>query len=310
MKKTALVLSIMLLTNIMGNVVYANTPHYIIDKTTINGLHSATRQSQVKDIIITEQAPGLFEKDKTIYLKADRLFFEDGATVEITKGNIRIKKIDTDGDILKITIEKASSQASEIKISNIKFYLDGNLADGTYDLDLITEESEEYANNVFGGFYEQSTQKGNHVADSVILIKDFVTISTTPRDKQQTSVIDRNAVSITVTEQYPQENSGYLQNEIIMVPLRAVVQNSYNTDAVVQWDDETKSVVVRLGQRICSMKIGDNVVNVNGVITPMTAAPEIKNGRIFIPVQDLAYILGISENKIQWDSETMTVTLN
>ena len=75
MKKTALVLSIMLLTNIMGNVVYANTPHYIIDKTTINGLHSATRQSQVKDIIITEQAPGLFEKDKTIYLKADRLFF-------------------------------------------------------------------------------------------------------------------------------------------------------------------------------------------------------------------------------------------
>lgn len=310
MKKTVLVLSIMLLTNIMGNVVYANTPHYIIDKTTINGLHSATRQSQVKDIIITEQAPGLFEKDKTIYLKADRLFFEDGATVEITKGNIRIKKIDTDGDILKITIEKASSQASEIKISNIKFYLDGNLADGTYDLDLITEESEEYANNVFGGFYEQSTQKGNHVADSVILIKDFVTISTTPRDKQQTSVIDRNAVSITVTEQYPQENSGYLQNEIIMVPLRAVVQNSYNTDAVVQWDDETKSVVVRLGQRICSMKIGDNVVNVNGVITPMTAAPEIKNGRIFIPIQDLAYILGISENKIQWDSETMTVTLN
>ena len=309
MKKTVIVLSIALLTGVMGNTTYAHT-NYTIDKTTINGLHTANRYAEVKDIIITEPVAGLFEKNKTIYLKADRLDFEDGATVEVTKGNIRIKEIEADRDILKLTIEKASSEASEIKISNIKFYLDGNLADGTYDLDLITEESEEYANNVFGGFYEQSTQKGNHVADSVILIKDFVTISTTPRDKQQTSVIDRNAVSITVTEQYPQENSGYLQNEIIMVPLRAVVQNSYNTDAVVQWDDETKSVVVRLGQRICSMKIGDNVVNVNGVITPMTAAPEIKNGRIFIPVQDLAYILGISENKIQWDSETMTVTLN
>ena len=306
MKKTVIVLSIALLTGVMGNTAYAHT----IDKTTINGLHTANRYAEVKDIIITEPVAGLFEKNKTIYLKADRLDFEDGATVEVTKGNIRIKEIEADRDILKLTIEKAISEASEIKISNIKFYLDGSLADGTYDLDLITEESEEYANNVFGGFYEQSTQKGNHVADSVILIKDFVTISTTPRDKQQTPVIDRNAVSITVTEQYPQENSGYLQNEIIMVPLRAVVQNSYNTDAVVQWDDETKSVVVRLGQRICSMKIGDNVVNVNGVITPMTAAPEIKNGRIFIPVQDLAYILGISENKIQWDSETMTVTLN
>ncbi len=309
MKKTAIVLSIALLTGVMGNTAYAHT-NYTIDKTTINGLHTANRYAEVKDIVITEPAAGLFEKNKTIYLKADRLDFEYGATVEVTKGNIRIKEIEADRDILKLTIEKASSEASEIKISNIQFYLDGNLADGTYDLDLITEESEEYANNVFGGFYEQSTQKGNHVADSITLIKDFVTISTTPRDKQQTPVIDRNAVSITITEQYPQENSGYLQNEIIMIPLRAVVQNSYNTDAVVQWDDETKSVVVRLGQRICSMKIGDNVVNVNGVITPMTAAPEIKNGRIFIPVQDLAYILGISENKIQWNSETMIVTLN
>ena len=307
MKKTAIVLAIALLTGVMGNTAYAHT-NYTIDKTTINGLHIANRYAEVKDIVITEPTAGLFEKNKTIYLKADRLDFEDGATVEITKGDIRVKEIETDGDILKLTIEKASSEASEIKISNIKFYLDGSLADGTYDLDLITEESDKYTNNVFGGFYEQSTEKGNHAVSSITLIKDFVTISTTPRDKQQTPVIDRNTVSIAVTEQ--QENSGYLKNGIIMVPLRAVVQSSYNENVVVQWDDETKTVVVRLGQRICSMKIGDNVVNVNGVITPMTTAPEIKNGRIFIPVQDLAYILGISENKIQWDSETMTVILN
>lgn len=307
MKKTAIVLSIALLIGVMGNTAYAHT-NYTIDKTTINGLHIANRYAEVKDIVITEPTAGLFEKNKTIYLKADRLDFEDGATVEITKGDIRVKEIETDGDILKLTIEKASSEASEIKISNIKFYLDGSLADGTYDLDLITEESDKYTNNVFGGFYEQSTEKGNHAVSSITLIKDFVTISTTPRDKQQTPVIDRNTVSIAVTEQ--QENSGYLKNGIIMVPLRAVVQSSYNENVVVQWDDETKTVVVRLGQRICSMKIGDNVVNVNGVITPMTTAPEIKNGRIFIPVQDLAYILGISENKIQWDSETMTVILN
>ena len=307
MKKTAIVLSIALLTGVMGNTAYAHT-NYTIDKTTINGLHIANRYAEVKDIVITEPTAGLFEKNKTIYLKADRLDFEDGATVEITKGDIRVKEIETDGDILKLTIEKASSEASEIKISNIKFYLDGSLADGTYDLDLITEESDKYTNNVFGGFYEQSTEKGTHAAPSITLIKDFVTISTTPRDKQQTPVIDRNTVSIAVIEQ--QENSGYLQNGIIMVPLRAVVQGSCNENVVVQWDDETKTVVVRLGQRICSMKIGDNVVNVNGVITPMTTAPEIKNGRIFIPVQDLAYILGISENKIQWDREAMTVILN
>lgn len=309
MKKISLVLSILLLTNIMGNVVYANTPYYTIDKTTINGLHSATRQAQVKDIVITEPAPGIFEKDKTIYLKVDRLCFEDGASTEIIKGNIRIKKIDIDRDILKITIDKASSQASEIKISDVKFYLDGNLADGTYDLDLITEESEKYPNNVFGGFYEQSTKRGNEATSSVTLIKDFVTISTTPREKQETPVIYRDIISIPVSEQSTEVEQAYLSNETIMIPLRAVAEGL--SDSInVQWNDEAKTVVIYSGQRIASMKIGSNIINLNGVSTPMKAVPEIKNSRIFIPVEDIAYILGINEDNIQWNSETMTITLN
>ncbi len=303
MKKIALVLSIALFTNIMGNMAYAQTS-YTINETTINGLHAGNRQAQVKDIILTEAAPGLFEKNKTIYLKADRLIFEEDASVEVTKGNIKIKKLETDGDILKLTIEKASSEASEIKISNIQFYLDGNLADGTYDLDVITEESETYPNNVFGGFYEQSTEKGNHATSSITLIKDFVTISTTPRDKKQGTVMDRNTISIPVSEQ-----DAYLLNGTIMIPLRAITE-SLSDKAVVQWDDATKTVIIRYGQRIGSMTVGSNKMNFNGVITPMKAAPEIKEDRIFIPVEDLAYLFGINENKIQWNPETMTITLN
>ncbi len=305
MKKIALVLSITLFTNIVGNIAYAQSP-YTINETTINGLHAGNRQAQVKDIILTEPAAGLFEKDKTIYLKVDRLIFEEDATVEVIKGNIKIKKIETDGDILKLTIEKASSEASEIKISNIQFYLDGNLADGTYDLDIITEESEAYPNNVFGGFYEQSTKKGNNATASIILIKDFVTISTTPRDKKQ-NVINRNIVSIPISEQNTEV--AYQLNGTIMLPLRAITE-SLSDKAVVQWDDATKTVVIRYGQRIASMTVGSNKMNFNGVITPMKAAPEIKDDRVFIPVEDLAYLFGINENRIQWNPETMTITLH
>lgn len=308
MKKIALVLSIALLSATIGNVAYADTP-YRIDKTTINGLHSATRQAQVKDIIITEPAPGLFEKDKVIYLKAERLTFENNATVEITKGNIRIKKIEAEGDILKLTVEKASSEASEIKISNIKFYLDGNLADGTYNLDLITEESEQYPNNVFGGFYEQSTEKGNYATSSITLLEDFVTISTTPRELQQTSIVYTNAISIPVAQQNIESEKAYLSNETIMIPLRAVIE-ALSDRVIVRWDDETKSVVIGMGQRISSIQINNHVINLNGVITPMKAIPEIKGDRVFIAVEDIAYILGISENRIVWNPETMTVTLN
>ena len=54
---------------------------------------------------------------------------------------------------------------------------------------------------------------------------------------------------------------------------------------------------------------GGNILNLNGVGNPMTVSPEIKEGRVFVPVEDLAYLLGIHESKIQWNPDTNTLTL-
>ncbi|HIT86522.1 MAG TPA: hypothetical protein IAB62_01860 [Candidatus Coprocola pullicola] len=307
MKKISFFLSMTLLAAMIGNIaVYADTS-YTIDTTTINGSPAGIRQVEIKDIIITEPTAGLFEKDKVIYLKCDHLIFEDGATAEVVKGDIRIKEIEAEEDILKITIEKASSEAAEIKISNIQLYLDGSLANGKYDLDLITEESEAYPNNAFGGFYEQNTQKGDFATSSIAIIENFVTISTTPRDKQQTSVINTRSVSVAVSEYTDSENA-YVSQGHIMVPLRAIIEE-LSDKAIVRWDDTTKTVTIGIGKRTGSMTVGSNILNLNGVGTPMTVSPEIKEGRVFVPVEDLAYLLGIHESKIQWNPDTNTLTL-
>ena len=301
MKKTALLLSIMLFSA-MGANTWAYANDYTIDATTINGSSAGIRQVDIKDIIITEPAAGLFEKDGVFYLKCDHVIFEDGATAEVIKGDIRIKEIQAENDILKIVIEKASSEASEIKISNIQLYLDGSLANGKYDLDCITEESLEYPNNVFGGFYEQSNDSAT---SSVTIIENFVTISTTPRDKEEAS-LNTNTVSVAVSE-YTDSEKAYISKGHIMVPLRAIIEE-LSDKAIVRWDDATKTVTIGMGKRIGSMTVGSNVLNLNGVGTPMTASPEIIEGRVFIPAEDLAYFLGIHESKIQWNAETNTLT--
>jgi len=48
----------------------------------------------------------------------------------------------------------------------------------------------------------------------------------------------------------------------------------------------------------------------NGVNTTLLAAPEIKNSRIFLPLRDLGYALGLTDSKITWDAATSTATLN
>ena len=58
------------------------------------------------------------------------------------------------------------------------------------------------------------------------------------------------------------------------------------------------------------MTVGSKVLNMNGVSTALNAAPEIRDGRVFLPLRDLGYALGLSESQISWDATTQTARLN
>ena len=49
-------------------------------------------------------------------------------------------------------------------------------------------------------------------------------------------------------------------------------------------------------------------VTVNSSALPASSAVEIKDGRTFLPMRDLATALGVTD--ITWDSATRTATLN
>ena len=55
--------------------------------------------------------------------------------------------------------------------------------------------------------------------------------------------------------------------------------------------------------------IGSTVYSQNGTMKVMDAAPYIKSDRTFVPVRYLAYMLGVTENNVNWDEATQTVTI-
>ena len=104
--------------------------------------------------------------------------------------------------------------------------------------------------------------------------------------------------------------AAYINNDgYTMLPVRAVIE-ALNGVAVVRWDDSTKTCTVSFGQRVFSMTVGSKVLNMNGVSTALNAAPEIRDSRVFLPLRDLGYALGLSEGQISWDAATQTARLN
>ncbi len=102
----------------------------------------------------------------------------------------------------------------------------------------------------------------------------------------------------------------YIANGYTMLPVRAVADALSGDAATVLWDGATQTVTIAFGARIIGMTIGSKVMNINGVAVAMSAAPEITNGRTFLPVRDLGYALGLTDADIAWDDATKTATLN
>ncbi|KAF5059264.1 hypothetical protein DSECCO2_337730 [anaerobic digester metagenome] len=93
-----------------------------------------------------------------------------------------------------------------------------------------------------------------------------------------------------------------------MLPVRAISKAlGVNTNNVL-WNAETRTVTVMYAQRIITMTVGQKSVYVNGSPIPTSAAPEIKDGRTFLPLRDLGTALGVTN--VNWDAATKTATLN
>ena len=104
-------------------------------------------------------------------------------------------------------------------------------------------------------------------------------------------------------ETYKLDVPPYITNDVTKLPLRAI-SDIFKAD--IYWNGAEKSIDIEVREDKIHMAVGNPKMYVNGYAVPLSSAPEISDGRAFVPLRDMAQIFGIDD--IKWDGESKTVS--
>ena len=278
------------------------------------------------NIVVKEAEDGLWKKDSVFKFSLDRnIDTEDDATYTVDdKSDMEVKKIKND---LGFRVDKESGDAATVTISDISLYMSRNLAAGAYDLQLNTTGSDKFMQqNVYSNIAAPATGKtdertvayqyyNNDDSFNHVVKEGFVNIITAGRDQDDASFTKKVVVPvgekyiIAGEEQVALDVPAYISAQgYTMLPVRAVATALGINNNNVLWNQASRTVTILYGQRIITMVAGQKVVTVNGNTIPASATVQIKDGRTFLPMRDLATALGVTD--ITWDAATKTATMN
>lgn len=277
------------------------------------------------NIVVKEAEDGLWKKNSQFVFGVDKFEdddFENDATYTVDdKSDLEVKTIK---DKLGFKIDKESADdAATVTISDISLYMSRNLAAGAYDLQLDTTGSDEFMKQAIlaptGVKTEEATVKYQYYNNddnfNHVVKEGFVNIITAGRDQDDASFTKKVVVPvgekyiIAGEEQVALDVPAYISAAgYTMLPVRAVATALGINNNNVLWNQASRTVTILYGQRIITMVAGQKVVTVNGNTIPASATVQIKDGRTFLPMRDLATALGVTD--ITWDAATKTATMN
>lgn len=292
------------------------------------------------NVVVKEAEAGLWKKDLTFTFGIEKMEFENDATYKVDdKSDMEVKTLKNVDMGFKVDTE-SDDVAAAVTISDISLYMGRSLAAGAYDLELLTNagiammtgKEDGKANvdaaalltadkgaddtNYFAADYRDWEYKSsNFVAEADTVKEGFVNIITAGRDQDDASFTKKVVVPvgekylIAGEEQVALDVPAYISAAgYTMLPVRAVATALGINNNNVLWNQASRTVTILYGQRIITMVAGQKVVTVNGNTIPASATVQIKDGRTFLPMRDLATALGVTD--ITWDAATKTATMN
>ena len=102
------------------------------------------------------------------------------------------------------------------------------------------------------------------------------------------------------------DTQSYITEGRTMLPVRYAADALGIEPEEILWDSETKTVTVT-ADKVVESKLGSKEMIIENVKVPMTAAAEMKDSRVFIPVAEIARAL---DAQVEWNPETKTATFN
>ena len=297
------------------------------------------------NIVVKEAEEGLWKKGLDFTFGIDKFDdddFENDATYTVdNKSDLEIKEAKK-GLGFKVDTE-SSDEPAAVTISDISLYMSRSIAAGTYDLQLITnanidmyaeelattetadkkEVTDAFATTAVGTKYTVADDKdfndgakiNKNTVDYATVKEGFINVITAGRDQDDASFTKKVVVPvgekylIAGEEQVALDVPAYISAAgYTMLPVRAVATALGINNNNVLWNQASRTVTILYGQRIITMVAGQKVVTVNGNTIPASATVQIKDGRTFLPMRDLATALGVTD--ITWDAATKTATMN
>lgn len=283
------------------------------------------------NVVVKEAEEGLWEKDQMDFnFNVDYMTFEDDATYTVDKdSDLEVKALKGTKMGFKVT-EESSDKAAAVTISDVSLYMSRSIAAGAYDLDLMTTPGQKMLTEekLATASTDGETNTGYYVADVIDMKYDkgwedkfytvkegFINVITAGRDQDDASFTKKVVVPvgekylIAGEEQVALDVPAYISAAgYTMLPVRAVATALGINNNNVLWNQASRTVTILYGQRIITMVAGQKVVTVNGNTIPASATVQIKDGRTFLPMRDLATALGVTD--ITWDAATKTATMN
>lgn len=261
-------------------------------------------------IVIKETEKDMIKAGK-IFLAIDDsdIKYTKAPEVKVTEGNL---KLDTDVELvtggIEITVKGRSTEASTIEISGGELKVDRTVPEGEYAVKVGGKAISDHSAATLW-----NTDKREHNDIDAIAEKDFIIVGT-PNTEDINNGVKNKAIFVigkttyTVNgEDKTMDTEAYLSTGgRTMVPVRYVSDALGVKGDQILWDNVNKTVTI-LSERIVQVKLGSRSMVINGATIPMSSAPEVKNGRVFIPVAEIARALGAN---VVWDEVARTATFN
>ena len=237
----------------------------------------------------------------------------DNAKVEVTDGNLSIDKDASDVDDvkehnnvykdgrIKIVVDRVSTKPSTIKVSDIKATLDRTVPYGKLQM-----------KGKFGVVAARHSSKKDIETNKTVKFDYFTTVTPVDETKRITTVFtigEKNYTEVNgkIKEEKTAEVAPFIQNDRTMLPVRYVANA---LDAAVSYDPNTRVATFTKNQIVATINIDKDIMYVNGSPVQLDGKPANVEGRIFLPVANIAQAFGLEHGKtIIWNAEAKTVTI-
>jgi hypothetical protein len=294
--------------------------------------------AEVGDVTITETAAGAIAEDKDLILDLpEGVRFAAVPVIEVVSGDLKVdegsvrlaKDGEEDDNLLVIPIEGSSTEASSIKISGIKYVVDRTVPEGKIELKVkgsavadvndpvevndyyldLKNDSTEHTTDVFiQGEKAFRLEKSRLFPQSTTVAGVANAVVGTPAPDQMklkaTFTIGQARYFVGGVEQ-TMDVVPYVKGGRTFLPVRFAGYALGLGEGDVVWDG--RAVTLMKGNRVVQLVPGKSQMLVNGAPVNIDAAPEVKNGRLMLPLRWIGNALGAT---VDWDASSQTVTLS